>query len=189
MKKIGLSGTSNWDMEAFFQSIKVLENVVPGLLYIQHEPFALNKNSDFVEMISFEYDPEKISLNDILNIHFSTFIPTVNSFDEDSFFPRCRCIITYNDSEEKFEIDKFILRLEEKYQTTNEKVYVKTVSFQTLKNKFVELTKNERNLYAKDKENSYARSRIIPKLEKIEKAFPQYYSEVPSMNPDGTLKE
>jgi peptide methionine sulfoxide reductase MsrA len=189
MKTIGLSGVSNWDMEAFFQSINAIENVSPGLLHIHHEAFAIDKQNDFVEMVLLTYDPNKISIQDILDIHFSTFIPTINSFNEDCFFPRCRCIITYNDAEEKFELDKILLKIEEKYKETNETVHIKTLPIQVLKNNFKQLTEKESNLYAKDKQNSYVKSRIEPKLDKIKNLFPQYYQEVPSLNPDGTLKE
>lgn len=189
MKTIGLSGVSNWDMEAFFQSINAIESVSPGLLHIHQETFALDKKNDFVEMVLLTYDPQKISMQDILSIHFATFIPTINAFNEDCFFPRCRCIITYNDSEEKFELDKFLLRVEEKYKATNEIVHIKTLPSQVLKNNFKPLTSNESNLYAKDKTNSYVKSRIDPKLEKIKNLFPNFYREVPALNPDGSLKE
>lgn len=189
MKNIGLSGVSNWDMEAFFQSINAIEKVTPGLLYIHQESFAIDKKSDFVEMIHLTYDPNKISLHDILTIHFSTFLPTINSFTPDCFFPRCRCIITYNDAEEKFEIDKFLLRVEEKFQKNNETIHVKTLPYQGIQNNFKPLTSIESNLYAKDKENSYCKSRIEPKREKIKALFPQYYQEVQALNPDGTIKE
>lgn len=189
MKTIGLSGVANWDMEAFFQSINAIEKVSPGLLHIHQETFAIDKQNDFVEMVVLTYDPNKISTLDILNIHFSTFIPTINAFNADCFFPRCRCIITYNDAEEKFELDKFLLKIEEKYKETNEVIHVKTLPAQVLKNNFKQLTEKESNLYAKDKANAYVTSRINPKLDKIKNLFPQYYREVPELNMDGTLKE
>lgn len=188
MKTIGLSGVSNWDMEAFFQSINAIDKVSPGLLHINQETFAIDKKADFVEMVVLTYDPNKISTQEILNIHFATFIPTINAFNEDCFFPRCRCIITYDDAEDKFELDKFLLRIEEKYKETNETTHIRTLPSQVLKNNFKPLTAVESNLYAKDKENAYVKSRIDPKLEKIKNLFPQFYREVPALNQDGTLK-
>jgi peptide-methionine (S)-S-oxide reductase len=61
--KIGLGGSCHWCTEAIFQSLKGVPNVSQGWI----EPD--NDSAGFSEAVIVEFDPEMISLQDLIEIH------------------------------------------------------------------------------------------------------------------------
>jgi len=70
MEKIALGGGCHWCTEAVFQSLVGVEIVEQGFVASQ------GKNGTFSEAVILHFDPERISLSDLIEIHLHTHAST-----------------------------------------------------------------------------------------------------------------
>jgi len=71
-KKIGFGGGCHWCTEAYFQSLKGVEEVEQGWIS------AVTPNEAFSEAVIVHYDEHVIALNILISIHLHTHASTKN---------------------------------------------------------------------------------------------------------------
>ena len=152
IRKIGLGGGCHWCTEAVFQAVQGVEKVEQG--YIASEEEA----SDLSEAVIVYYDPKKVVLERLLEIHLHTH----NSTSNHSFRKKYRSAVYFFSSED----EKTVKKIFEKLQQDFEKKLVTEVL--PLK-KFKPSRESIQNYYRKNPDAPFCKRYIEPKLLFIKK--------------------
>lgn len=160
-----LSGNCYWCLEAIFQQLKGIENIKSGMYHIHNYSYSFGAG-DKVEAISFEYQPEKISLESIMDVFYMAHNPTLINWESDSFFPLCRSAVFVIDENQKTIVNK---KIEEYKKQFSDPVQTK-IDFIS-PNCFKEVEEKNRNYYNNNRKDGYCTSIVDPKLDKLRKNF------------------
>ena len=118
------------------------------------------------EVIKIEYDPEKISYEELLTVFFYTHDPTTLNKQGADVGEQYRSAIFYTDERQKEEATTFVKQL------ITEKAYEKPVvtEVKPLEN-FFEAEDYHQNFYKNNQGKPYCQLVIAPKLEKLKTRF------------------
>jgi len=145
--KIALGGGCHWCTEAVFQSLNGVEKVTQG--YVA----SIDENSTFSEAVIVHFNPDKIALQTLIEIHLHTHKSTSNH----SMRTKYRSAV-YVFSKEQEEESKVII---EKFQKTFEsKIITKVLPF----SEFKASQEAFQNYYQKDPNKPFCERFINPKL-------------------------
>ena len=169
MQSIYLAGGCFWCTEAIFNQVKGINKIIPG--YIGGKTpnptynMICNGNTGHAEAIECNFDEKIISLDDILEIFFSTHDPTTINRQGNDVGTQYRSSIFTNDKKEIEIIKKFIVTLDQK------KVF-KSKIVTTIENKlnFFKAEEYHQNYYELNKEAPYCSIVIAPKVKKLLKS-------------------
>lgn len=159
---IVLGGGCFWCTEAIF-SVLCLD-VVPGYAGGKtkdpsYEQVCSGK-TDHAEVVLLDFDPEKLSLNEVLEIFFASHDPTTMNRQGNDVGTQYRSIILFTTASQKQIIKGFIEKLRKKY-TKKILTEVKKLS------KFYPAESYHHKYYEKNPEKAYCRLVIKPKIEKF----------------------
>lgn len=159
-----------WCTEAIFQELDGVYNVVAGYAggTVKNPSYkeVCTGTTGHAEVIRMQYDPEKISYAELLEIFFSTHDPTTLNRQGADVGTQYRSAIFYHDEEQKAAAEKIIDLL------TEEKVYDDPIVTEiTLINNYYEAENYHQNYYNNNKNAGYCRAVINPKLEKFRKKY------------------
>lgn len=168
MEESVLGGGCFWCLEASFQLINGVENVIPGYAggevenptYMQVQ----SKTTGHAEVIKVTFDPKAISYDDILDIFWAIHDPTTLNRQGNDVGPEYRSIILYMNDEQK----KIAFGSKEKTQKLWDDPIVTEIK--PLK-EFYEAEAEHHNYFKQHPENAYCQVVINPKLEKLRKKF------------------
>ena len=147
IRKIGLGGGCHWCTEAVFQAVEGAEKVEQG--YIASEGDAAR----FSEAVTVHYDPKRVNLERLLEIHLHTH----NSTSNHSFRKKYRSAVYFFTAEE----EKLVKKILEKLQQNFEKPLVTAVlPFR----KFKPSRESIQNYYKKNPDAPFCKRYIEPKL-------------------------
>lgn len=156
-----------WCTEAVFSELRGVISVMPG--YAGGE--AKNPTYDEVcggktghaEVVKIEFNPEKISYNNLLNVFFATHDPTTLNRQGADVGTQYRSVIFYTTDKQKKEAGTFIAKLNESG--------LKVVTELKPLEDFYEAEEYHRDYYAKNRPEPYCQIVINPKLEKLKTEF------------------
>lgn len=167
-ESIVLGGGCFWCTEASYQLIEGVEEVVPGYAGGQGpEPSyrSIHGSRDgWAETVRVTFNPNKISLQDILDIFWVIHDPTTPNRQGADSGPEYRSIILFNsESQEK------IIRssLEEAQKVWNDSIVTEVKPLDD----FYEAEAEHHNYYQKHPEAAYCQVVINPKLDKLKAKF------------------
>lgn len=169
-KIIVLGGGCFWCTEAVFSLIDGVKSTQPGYgggtvpnpSYQQ----VCTGQTGHAEVTKVEYDPEKIPLEEILEIFFSMHDPTALNRQGNDVGEQYRSAIFYQDEEEGKFINKYVEEIQEKY---TRKI---VTSVEKLRN-FYPAEDYHKDYFKNNPGASYCRAVISPKIEKIKHKYPQ----------------
>lgn len=95
-----------WCMEAIYESIEGVGDVVSGYAGGQSEDPTYRNHGNHAEAIEFRYDPTRVSLETLLRVFWKSHDPTDNSGVAPDFGASYRPILFYRTPEEKAEIER-----------------------------------------------------------------------------------
>lgn len=157
LSKIALGGGCHWCTEAVFQSLKGVAQVVQGYVASYDEDKA------FSEAIVVDFDPSKIALNLLIEVHLYTH----KSTSYHSMRSKYRSAI-YTYSEAQHENAKCILdTLQTQFQ---EPLITKVLPFKVFKASREAL----QNYYYQDPKRPFCERYITPKLQLLTQKFSRY---------------
>lgn len=168
MHKIAVfGGGCFWCTEAVYSELKGVISVMPGYAggttpnptYEQ----VCSGNTGHAEVIRIEYEPDKISYNDLLTVFFATHDPTTLNRQGGDVGTQYRSVILYTDETQKSEAEAFIKKLSE----DGEKVVTELKPLES----FYEAEDYHRQYYLKNSSAPYCQLVINPKLEKLKEKF------------------
>lgn len=164
------AGGCFWCTEAVFQKLHGVKSVLPGYSggTVENPSYyqVASKTTGHAEVIRFEFDPEKISYRDLLEVFFATHDPTTlnrQGYDQGSEY---RSAIFYTSDQQKTEAEQIIAEL------TEAKTYIDPIvtSVEPLVN-FYEAEPEHKNFYLNNTNSSYCQVIINPKLKKLKEKF------------------
>lgn len=163
-KEIILGGGCFWCIEAVFQKLDGVLNVIPGYAggTVKNPTYeeVCTGNTGHAEVVKIEYDPTRVSLKDILDLFFLVHDPTTLNRQGSDVGSQYRSIIFYTDEKEKEFISEYI---SEKQGFFVEKIITKVVPFSN----FYEAENYHKNYYNNHNTQPYCTIVISPKLEKV----------------------
>jgi peptide-methionine (S)-S-oxide reductase len=164
MQKIVLGGGCFWCLEAIFQRIDGVVTVTSGYAggYSSAPSYSLvsTGSTGHAEVVKVEFNQERITLQQILEIFFLTHDPTTLNRQGADVGSQYRSIILYKDEEQKQVIDDVIKKEQAKYED-------RIVTEVKLLEEFYKAEEKHIDYYNKHPEEGYCRIVIEPKLEKV----------------------
>ncbi|MCC9602300.1 peptide-methionine (S)-S-oxide reductase MsrA [Stieleria sp. JC731] len=164
-------GGCYWCVEAVFQRINGVENVVPGFMggrtkdptYAQ----VLRGRTGHAEVIKIEFDPEVVSYEQLLQVFFSTHDPTTRNRQGVDVGTQYRSVIFCHTKEQKATAKEY-KRLLIRQKTFRSPIVTLIEDAETFYPTDVEEHFNYFNL---NKNKPYCVANIVPKLGKLQKEF------------------
>ncbi len=164
------AGGCFWCTEAIFQKLRGVASVVPGYAggtveTANYEQVSSGRTGH-AESIRFEFDPQKISYRDLLEVFFATHDPTTLNRQGNDIGPQYRSTIFYANDQQKGEAEKIIKEL------TDERAFTDPV-VTTLEplNEFYEAEDYHKNYYERNQGQPYCQVVINPKIKKFKEKF------------------
>jgi peptide-methionine (S)-S-oxide reductase len=164
------AGGCFWCTEAVFQKLRGVKSVLPGYSggAIDNPTYeqVSSGQSGHAEAIQFEFDPELISYQDLLNVFFATHDPTTLNRQGNDVGTQYRSTIFYATEEQNHQAQEMIAKL------TEEKVFTDPI-VTTLEplTKFFEAEDYHKNYYQRNENQPYCQIIINPKLKKLKEKF------------------
>ena len=167
---IVLGGGCFWCTEAVFKMLEGVISVEPGYSggntnNPTYEEVS-SGNTGHAEVIKIEYNPEIISLDDILTVFFASHDPTTKNRQGNDIGEQYRSVIIYSTDEQKETSEKFIKEL----NNSNNKGAPIITEVKMLE-KFYPAEDYHKNYYENNKNQPYCQVVINPKLEKVQNKF------------------
>lgn len=153
-EKIALGGSCHWCTEAIFQSLIGVHNVEQGFVATD------NLSNDFSEAVIVYFDPEKITLETLIEIHLRTHSSTANHSMRDKY----RSAIYTFSEHQKQECEAILTAMQSKFQ---EKIITQVLPFGKFKMSRDEIL----NYYYKNPEKPFCQNIIDPKLKILIQQF------------------
>jgi peptide-methionine (S)-S-oxide reductase len=159
-----------WCTEAVFQRLNGVTNVKSGYeggdtVNPTYEEICTG-TTNHAEVIEMEYDPAKISYDELLEIFWKTHDPTTLNRQGADVGTQYRSVIFYHSNEQKEIAEKY------KEALNKENAFGKPVVTSIDKAETFYVAENyHQDYYFKNGELPYCRLVILPKMEKLEKLF------------------
>ncbi|MBT7895491.1 MAG: peptide-methionine (S)-S-oxide reductase MsrA [Flavobacteriales bacterium] len=172
-KEIVLGGGCFWCIEAVFEDVKGVENIINGYSggKIKNPSYreVSNSKTNHAEVCKIIYDEEKINLNIILEIFFLSHDPTTLNRQGNDIGRHYRSIILYNNKEEKQIIKDYIKDINSNLFSNN--IVTETKQFEA----FYKAEDYHQDYYKYNKEQPYCKIVITPKITKARRQLSKYY--------------
>ncbi|RJP33148.1 MAG: peptide-methionine (S)-S-oxide reductase [Actinobacteria bacterium] len=163
---IVLGGGCFWCMEALLNTIVGVLRATPGYAGgVTEEPTyrqVCYGNTGHAEVVEVEYDPEVISLEDLLEVFFATHDPTSLNRQGADVGTQYRSIILYKSPEQKERVEKYIASITGSYGRPI------VTEFKEL-DRFYPAEEYHHRYYERNPSQPYCRAVISPKLAKLRK--------------------
>ncbi len=160
-----------WCTEAVFQQLEGVEKVTSGYSggHVKNPTYeeVCGKNTGHAECLKIEYDPSKISFDELLEVFWETHDPTTLNRQGNDVGPQYRSVVFYQNEEQKVKA--------EKYKEALNKSGAFDVPIVTAIEPFTVFYPAEtvhKDYYKNNPNQSYCYYVIKPKLDKLKKVFP-----------------
>ena len=171
MQKATFAGGCFWCTEAIFKNIRGVKNVEVGYSggaagVPTYEEVSTGKTG-YAEAIQVTFEPKLVSYSDLLYLFFRTHDPTTKDRQGPDFGPQYRSVIFYKDGYQKIKAEKEKKKAQKLYDSH---IVTEIIPFKN----FFPAEDNHQNYYGKNKNNSYCKVVIDPKIRKLQKDFRKY---------------
>ncbi|MFZ9822542.1 MAG: peptide-methionine (S)-S-oxide reductase MsrA [Gemmataceae bacterium] len=171
MAKATIAGGCFWCVEAVFQRVHGVQDVVSGYTGGQHPNpdyhSVCSGETGHAEVVQIEFDPSIISFSDLLDIFFAIHDPTTLNRQGADEGTQYRSAIFFHDEEQKSQALAKIAQLNASGQ------WFKPLVTQVEKlGKFHSAEEYHQNYYSTHSQVGYCQAVIAPKLMKFMKHFP-----------------
>ncbi|MCA9346713.1 peptide-methionine (S)-S-oxide reductase MsrA [Candidatus Saccharibacteria bacterium] len=166
MKTIVLGGGCFWCIEAVFQQVKGVENVISGYAGGTTDNPNYSNIGDHAEVAQISYDEKVINLEQILEIFFGVHDPTTLNFQGNDYGEQYRSIILCKDSELET-----ANKAKEMAQNNWDDPIVTEIK---ILDKFYPAETYHQNYYNNNTSAGYCQVVINPKLDKFRNNFKKY---------------
>jgi len=167
---IVFGGGCFWCTEAVFKMLKGVISADPGYAGGNTENPTYSEVSSgktgHAEVIKIDYDPDIISLKELLTVFFATHDPTSRNRQGNDVGEQYRSIILYTTEEQKELSEKFIDKINKSSKEGN-----LTVTEVRQLDKFYFAENYHKDYYENNKNQAYCQVIINPKLAKVQKEF------------------
>lgn len=159
-----------WCTEAVFQQLNGVETVVSGYSggHVENPSYeqVTTGRTGHAEVCQIQFDPERISYEDILEVFFGTHDPTTLNRQGNDIGTQYRSVIFYHSEEQRKTAEQAKKDLDES-GTWKNPIVTEIVPYE----KFYPAEDYHQNYYKNNPTQGYCRMVIAPKLNKFEKVF------------------
>jgi len=170
LETITLGGGCFWCLEALYDDLHGVEDVVSGYSggHIPDPDYALvcTGTTGHAEVIQVKFDPEIVSLRDLLTIFFTMHDPTTLNRQGADVGTQYRSVIFYRNTEQKMIIDQVIAEIRAS-GIWRDPIVTEVVPFQ----EFFPAEDYHQEYFKKNPYQPYCRAVIQPKVAKFRKQF------------------
>ncbi len=170
LQTIYFGGGCFWCIEAVFEEVQGVQQAVSGYTGgpIANPTYqdVCSGRSGHIEVVAVCYQPQRVSLEQLLEIFFSVHNPTTLNRQGNDIGPQYASAIFYTKPEQKAVIDTFINSGATGYPT--EALTTKIEPIET----FYPAEEYHQDYFAKNPEQGYCQLIIKPKVQKAQKQFP-----------------
>ena len=168
-----LAGGCFWCLEAIFQKVKGIIQVIPGYSggEIKNPSYeqVCSDTTGHAEAIQVFFNPELISYREILEIFWHIHNPTTLNRQGNDIGSQYRSAIFYHNEQQKEIAHNSKKELEDSH-TLPAPIITEIIPFQD----FYEAEEYHHNYLNNHPENSYCQFVVLPKVKKFEKTFQKY---------------
>ena len=172
-KSIVLGGGCFWCVEAVFDGVKGVNNVVSGYSggQIKNPSYkeVSRSKTNHAEVCKISYDANTITLENILEIFFLSHDPTTLNRQGNDIGKHYRSIILYKNDEEKKKIVDFTKKMNQDF--FNNKIVTEIKQFET----FYMAEGYHQDYFKLNESQPYCKFVISPKVNKARKQLSKYY--------------
>ena len=173
LKKIYFGGGCFWCVEAVFEDVKGVKNVISGYAGGDVENPTYNQvtggKTKHAEVCKIIYDPSKINLQNLLEIFFLTHDPTTLNRQGNDIGSHYRSIILFNNANEENIINKYISEVNDRLIENKMVTQVQQI------NRFYNAEQYHQNYYKLNTQQPYCNAVITPKVLSARKKLKKYY--------------
>jgi peptide-methionine (S)-S-oxide reductase len=159
-----------WCTEAVFQQLNGVEKVTSGYSggHVENPTYeqVCGKQTGHAEVLKVEYDPAKISYDELLEVFWATHDPTTLNRQGNDTGPQYRSVIFYLDNIQKEKAEKYKQELDKSDAFDNPIV----TAIEPFKN-FYPAEDYHNDYYRNHSSQPYCYFVIKPKMEKLKKVF------------------
>ena len=156
-----------WCVESAYKRLVGVESIVSGYAngYTQEPTYkqVCSGNTGHAEVVKIEFNPDKISLDILLDVFFTIHDPTTPNRQGNDIGSQYRSIIIYENEEQQKKVERKIEALREANLWPNQIV----TEVEPLK-AFYEAEEYHQDYFNKNPTNGYCQAIIPPKLSKLE---------------------
>ncbi|QDU55433.1 Peptide methionine sulfoxide reductase MsrA [Aeoliella mucimassa] len=159
-----------WCTEAVFLELNGVSSVTSGYSggHSENPTYkqVCNGHTGHAEVIQIEYDPEKVTFNELLEVFFKTHDPTTRNRQGVDVGSQYRSAVFYHSQEQKEVAEQIIKALNEE-QVYDNPIVTEVTEF----TKFWPAEDYHQNYLAENPQNPYCQRVVQPKVEKFRKVF------------------
>ena len=165
-----------WCVEAIFESVKGVDEVVSGYAGGSEKNPTYNQVAagltSHAEAVKVLYDPNKVSFLQLLDVYYGSHDPTALNYQGPDYGSQYRSIAFYQNETEKSLIDEYIKALEASG------VYKKPIVTEVLPfTIFYEAEEYHQDFERKNPNNRYILNVSVPRLKRFQRLFPELLKE------------
>ena len=176
LKTVYFASGCFWCVEAIFESVKGVDEVVSGYAGGREKNPTYNQvasgRTSHAEAVKVFYDPNKVSFLQLLDVYYGSHDPTALNYQGPDYGSQYRSIAFYQNETEKSLIDEYIKALEASG------VYKKPIVTEVLPfTIFYEAEEYHQDFERKNPNNRYILNVSVPRLKRFQRLFPELLKE------------
>jgi len=172
-EKITLAAGCFWCLEAIYQKVKGVLEVIPGYSggHVKSPTYeqVCSDTTGHAEVVLITFDPEIISYAEILKIFWQIHNPTTLNYQGHDIGSQYRSVIFYHNEEQK-KIAENSKKVLQDARIWPDPIVTEIIPF----SEFYPAEEYHKNYYQNHPENSYCHLVMMPKVQKFEKLFQNY---------------
>ena len=165
-----LGGGCFWCLEAAFQQVQGVENVVSGYAggHLPHPTYQQVSagRTGHAEVVQITFDPARVSYRDLLDIFFTIHDPTTPDRQGADIGPQYRSIILYHDAEQR-RIAEEAIRALDAAGLWPDPIVTQVVPLTT----FYPAEEYHQNYFQRNPHTPYCQLVVAPKVQKVQQKF------------------
>lgn len=175
---IVFAGGCFWCVEAVFQMLRGVEKVESGYAGAPHQPVpgkvasfptyeqVSSGTTGHAEVVRVEYDPNIVTLEDLLAVFFSSHDPTTRNRQGADVGSQYRSAIFYTTPLQKTAAEAYMKKLEDE-KTFSSPIVTELAPLEA----FYPAEEYHKDYYRKNQENPYCQAVIDPKIAKLRQSY------------------
>lgn len=159
-----------WCTEAIYQRLQGVSSVKSGYSggHVKNPAYreVCNGTTGHAEVVQVEYDPDKISYAELLEVFWKTHDPTTLNRQGNDVGTQYRSVIFYHNSDQKQEAESYRKKLNES-EIWNDPIVTEIVRFEV----FYEAEDYHQDYFNNNQSQPYCNLVIAPKVDKLKAVF------------------
>lgn len=173
-ERIYLAGGCYWGVEAVFEHVRGVRSVVSGFAVPVNDtagPGPRLRHASYAETVRIDYDPEKISYAQLLEIFFLVaHDPTQLDQQGPDVGPQYRSLVFVSNADQRKAVEDYLSELRAK-RTFPGPIVTEIAGLQ----KFVAAPEDQQDYVVHNNDTQYVRAHDIPKLVDLQRRYPTLY--------------